>query len=90
MSEERDNIIVLLDENENEMEFEYLDSVEYDGQNYAVLLPVEDEDGAVYIFAIMEDEEGGSYFEAVEEDSVIDAVFEAFRESNADEFDFDE
>ncbi len=90
MSDERDDVVVLLDGDNNELEFEYLDTIEYKGSNYAVLLPVEDEDGSVYIFEVKEDENGENYFEAVEEDAVIDAVFSAFRENNAEEFDFSE
>lgn len=90
MDQERDNIVVLLDEENNKLEFEYLDSVELDGKNYAVLLPVADDDGGVYIFAIVEDGEGNSYFEAVEDDAIVDRVFDLFRENNQDEFIFDE
>lgn len=90
MSDERDNIVVLLDGDNNELEFEYLDSMQCKGKNYAALLPVDDNDGSVYIFEIVEDEEGNSFFEAVEDEVVIDEVFEIFRENNADEFDFSE
>ena len=90
MDENNENIVVLLDEEGNKLEFLYLDSVEVDRRNYAVLLPAEDEDGGVYIFAIVEDGEGNSYFEAVEDESIIDRAFELFRENNQDEFDFED
>ena len=38
--EELDNIIVLNDEDGNEVEFEFLDLIEYEGEEYVVLLPV--------------------------------------------------
>ena len=42
--EELDNIIVLNDEDGNEVEFEFLDLIEYDGESYVVLLPNDDEE----------------------------------------------
>jgi len=42
MSEERDDVVVLVDENGEEVEFEHLDTVELNGNEYVVLLPVEE------------------------------------------------
>ena len=42
--EELDNIIVLNDENGDEIEFEFLDLIEYDGEEYVVLLPNDEEE----------------------------------------------
>ena len=39
-----DNILVLNDEEGNEVEFEFLDLIEYEGEEYVVLLPVEEEE----------------------------------------------
>jgi uncharacterized protein YrzB (UPF0473 family) len=39
MSEERDDIIILLDENGDEVEFEHIDTISYNGSEYVVLLP---------------------------------------------------
>ena len=41
--EEESNIIVLNDENGEEIRFEFLDLIEYDGEEYVVLLPVIEE-----------------------------------------------
>ncbi len=41
--EELDNIIVLNDEDGNEVQFEFLDLIELDQEEYVVLLPVIDE-----------------------------------------------
>ena len=45
-NEELDNIVVLNDEEGNEVEFEFLDLIEYEGEEYVVLLPVEEADDA--------------------------------------------
>lgn len=44
MTEEREDILVLVDEEGNEEEFEYLDTIEMEGDEYVVLLPcIQDE-----------------------------------------------
>ena len=42
--EELDNIIVLNDENGEEVPFEFLDLIELDGEEYVILLPVEEDE----------------------------------------------
>ena len=44
--EEEGSIIVLEDDLGNEVEFEYLDVVDYEGDEYLVLMPVEEEENA--------------------------------------------
>ena len=44
-----DNIVVLNDERGNEVEFEYLDLIEHNNEEYVVLLPVEDDTDEVVI-----------------------------------------
>ncbi|MDR3120183.1 MAG: DUF1292 domain-containing protein [Clostridiales bacterium] len=44
MSEERDDIIILIDENGDEVEVEHIDTIEYNNNEYVVLLPREDDD----------------------------------------------
>ena len=54
--EELDNIIVLNDENGEEIEFEFLDLIEYEGEEYVVLLPNdEDEDVLKAVFEIFKE-----------------------------------
>ena len=90
--EELDNIIVLNDENGDEIEFEFLDLIEYDGEEYVVLLPNdEDEDdaGEVVILKLedTDNEEEESYV-SVDDEEVLKAVFEIFKDKFKDEFNF--
>lgn len=92
--DERDNIIVLNDEDGVSTEFEFLDLVELDGAEYVVLFPVEDaldDPGEVVILKVesTEDPDEESYV-GVEDQNVLDAVFEIFKEKFKDEFDFAE
>ena len=54
---ENDNIIVLTDEDGTDVEFEFCASIEYEGNEYVVLLPTDDDDGEVVILQVMEDAE---------------------------------
>lgn len=85
---ELDNIIILNDEDGNEVEFEFLDLIEYESGQYVVLLPVEDETDQVVILkveAVSAEEE--SYC-AIEDEATLNAIFEIFKEKFKDEFNF--
>lgn len=86
--DELDNKIILNDEEGNEIEFEFLDVVEVDGNEYVVLLPVEEADkGEVVIFRIEGSEDDESYV-SLDNEEEAEKVFQAFKEKTKDEFDF--
>ena len=92
--EELDNILTLNDEEGNEVEFEFLDLIEYDGEEYVILLPVEDEEdteepGEVVILKLedTENEDEESYV-SVEDEDILNAVFEKFKEKFKDDVNF--
>ena len=91
---ENENIIVLTDEDGVDVEFEFCASVMYEGNEYVVLLPTEDDDGEVVILQVIEDENAGEDDEAtyvgVDDENVLQAVFDLFKEQAGDEFDFEE
>ena len=89
-----DNIVVLNDEEGNDVQFEFLDLVELDDEEYVVLLPVteegEEEEGEVVILKLEdtdEDSEEESYV-GVEDEEILNKVFEIFKEKYKDEFNF--
>lgn len=92
MSEERDDLVVLMDEEGNETEFEYLDTVEVESKEYVVLLPVqESKDNAVeevLILRVDQDENGDDVFSSIDDDGELNKVFEQFKSQAEDEFDF--
>lgn len=91
--EELNNIIILNDENGEEVPFEFLDLIELDGEEYVVLLPVEEEEtedaGEVVILKVedTESEEEESYV-SVDDEDVLNKVFAMFKEKFKDEFNF--
>lgn len=90
--EELDNIIVLNDENGEEIEFEFLDLIEYEGEEYVVLLPNdedEEEPGEVVILKLEDtDSEDEESYVSVEDEEVLKNVFEIFKNKFKDEFNF--
>lgn len=88
---ELDNKIILNDEAGNEVEFEFLDFIEYQGEEFVVLLPCDetDEVGEVVIlkFEDTDDEDTESY-ESVDDETVLNAVFKIFRDKFRDELNF--
>ena len=98
-AEEEIEIITLTDENGEDMDFEFLDQIDYEGKRYAVLLPpIEDvegeednEDEEVLILQVEDDEnEDTESYVFVDDDNILSAVFDIFKEKFKDEFDFTE
>lgn len=86
--EEEVSILTLTDENGADVNFEYLDCIEYQGKEYLVLLP-EEEDAAELVILEVEpvDEEVENYL-AVEDEAVLEAVYGIFKEKYKDIMDF--
>ena len=93
IEDDMDNIIILNDEDGNEVQFEFLDLIDYDEEEYVVLLPVEedseDEIGEVVILKVeqTESEDEESYI-GVEDEEILNKVFEIFKEEFKDEFNY--
>lgn len=89
---ELDNIITLNDEEGNEVNFEFLDLIEYLGKEYVVLYPCDIDDdtpGEVVILEVEDDETADmESYNSVEDMDVLNAVFEIFKEKFKDEFNF--
>ncbi len=82
MEQRPEDVIVLLDENGGEIEFEILDVVPHGGKEYAVLLPVDDASGEAVILELLptENEDDAEQLCGVEDPTVLDAVFQLFLE----------
>ena len=90
--EEVDNIVILNDEEGNEVQFEFLDLIEYNEEEYVILLPVEDEiseePGEVVILKVESTSEDEESYVSVEDEEVLNNVIEIFKEKFKDEFNF--
>lgn len=95
--EEMNNIVTLKDEDGNDVNFEFLDLIEYEGNEYIVLLPEEEveeseDSGEVVILKLeknAEDSEEESYV-SVDDEEVLNKVFDIFKDKFKDDFDFEE
>ena len=93
--EELSNIVTLKDEDGLDVQFEFLDLIEYEGENYVILLPVEEsEDGEADEVVILKedksqevDEEDEAY-ESAEDEETLNKIFQIFKDKFKDEFDF--
>jgi uncharacterized protein YrzB (UPF0473 family) len=98
MDDERDDIVVLVDEDGEEVEFEHIDTIEMKGNEYVVLAPLEAEDDdndddeveEVIILKIDHGEDGEDTFVTIEDDSELEEVFELFQTRLEEEFEYDE
>ena len=82
--EEESNLISLTDENGQETVFEYLDVIEYQGKEYLILLPADDESGEVVILeSAPVDEENENYL-SVNDEALLNAVYDIFKEKYKD------
>ena len=92
--DELDNIVVLNDEEGNEVKFEFLDLIEYENEQYVVLLPVaedgQEDEGEVVILKVedTDEESDEESYVSVDDEDVLNEVFEIFKEKFKDEFDF--
>ena len=85
--EEEVSILTLTDENGNDVNFEYLDCIAYQGREYLVLLPEEETSELVILEVEPVDEEVENYL-AVEDEAVLEAVYGIFKEKYKDIMNF--
>ena len=90
LPEEEVSILTLTDENGAEINFEYLDCIEYEGVEYLVLMPEDDESGELVILAVEPVDEDMENYLAVEDEAVLNAVFAIFKEKYKDILEFED
>jgi uncharacterized protein YrzB (UPF0473 family) len=85
-----DDIITLTDEDGNQIQALYLDTVEYEGQEYAALMTLQsDESGEILIFRIEDSEyEDMDDYVPVEDDRILEAVYGIVKERFGDDLTF--
>ena len=90
LMEEESGILTLTDEDGQEVDFEYLDSVDYDGKEYLVLMPADQAETQIVILEVEPvDEENENYLSVCDE-AVLDAVYGIFKERYKDILTFED
>ena len=90
LMEEETSILSLTDENGQEVEFEYLDCIEYQGKEYLVLMPTEELSTEIIILEVEPVDEENENYLAVTADAVLDAVYAIFKEKFQDVLEFED
>ena len=88
--EEQTSILTLTDENGVDTDFEYLDSVEYEGKEYLVLMPAEEIATEIVILEVEPVDEENENYLSVENESILNAVYGIFKERYKDILTFED
>ena len=90
LQEEETSIITMTDENGADVDFEYLDCIEYEGKEYLVLIPAEEESNEIVILEVEPVDDELENYLAVESEEVLNAVYAIFKEKYKDVLTFEE
>lgn len=77
--EEREDTIILLDEDGNEIEFELVITIEYEDKEYALLKNVDDDSDDMFAFLLDTDDQGDVLI-PIEDDEEIEAIQELYND----------
>ena len=88
LTEEEESLITLTDENGNDVEFEYLDCIEYEGKEYLVLIPNEEDAEEIVILEVEPVDEELENYIAVESEETLNAVYAIFKDRFKDVLNF--
>ena len=88
--EEETTILTLTDEDGESTDFEYLDSVDYEGKEYLVLMPAEEAATEIVILEVEPvDEENENYLPVMDE-KLLNTVYAIFKERYKDVLTFED
>ena len=88
--EEETSILTLTDENGEDIDFEYLDCLTYQGKEYLVLMPADEAETQIVILEVEPVDDENENYLAVEDEAVLDAVYGMFKEKYKDVLTFED
>ncbi len=88
--EEETSILTLTDENGQDVDFEYLDCIDYQGKEYLVLMPAEELSTEIVILEVEPVDEENENYLSVQDEAVLNAVYDIFKEKYQDVLTFEE
>lgn len=84
------NKITLTDEDGKEVEFEFIDSFDFEDNTYYVLVPLDgDKDDEYVILRLEQDENGEDILSTIDDDDEFDRVADFFEDEYLSEIDYD-
>jgi len=90
LQEEESNILTLTDENGQEVDFEYLDSIDYEGKEYLALMPAEENANEIVFLEVEPVDEENENYLTVSDEKILDAVYAIFKERYKDILTFED
>lgn len=84
------NILTLTDENGVDVDFEYLDCIDYQGKEYLVLMPAEEESTEIVILEVEPVDDETENYLAVTDEELLNAVYDIFKEKYKDVLTFED
>lgn len=90
LQEEESSIITLTDENGVDIDFEYMDCIDYQGKEYLALLPAEEGNNEIVILEVEPVDEENENYIAVEDEAVLEAVYGIFKDHYKDILTFED
>ena len=82
-------LITLEDEEGNEVEFEFLDIVEYEGEEYIVLIENDEEADEVVILKINAIDEETEEYASIDDEELLDKLFNIFKSKYEGDINFE-
>ena len=90
LQEEQSNILTLTDENGADVDFEYLDCIEYEGKEYLVLMPADEMATEIVILEVEPIDKENENYLSVNDEAILDAVYGIFKERYKDVLTFED
>ena len=90
LEEEETSILTLTDENGEDVEFEYLDCIEYKGTEYLVLMPADELATEIVILEVEPVDEENENYLSVQDEALLNEVYAIFKEKYKDVLTFEE
>ena len=88
--QEETEILTLTDVNGNDVDFEYLDCLEYQDKEYLVLMPADEAETQIVILEVEPVDDENENYLAVEDEAVLDAVYGMFKDKYKDVLTFED
>lgn len=88
--EEQTSILTLTDENGADVDFEYLDCIDYEGKEYLVLMPADEIATEIVILEVEPVDEENENYLSVSDEAILDAVYGIFKERYKDILTFED
>ena len=87
--ENEGTLITLEDEEGNEIEFEFLDVVEYEGEEYIVLIENEEEADEVVILKINAIDDETEEYASIDDEELLEKLFDIFKSKYEGDINFE-